>query len=629
MCGIVAIVRLSERPLPGPEVVRAMAARLAHRGPDGDGFFQDDDCALGVVRLAVLDPQGGRQPARGCSPVVSVANSELYNHPELRGALAGHPLADRCDTTLLPHLYEAHGDELVARLRGMFAFALWDATKRRLLLARDRLGIKPLFYTVTRDYLLAASEAKALFASGLVPARVDPRALDDLFSLGYPCPPRTMFRGVVELPPGHTLSVEARGAVAAPKRYWRAPIPPRGQHRAGSLDTQAGELREVLDEAVQRHARADVPVASSLSGGLDSSLVSALAARGGVTDTYSLGFPHAPRLDESRHVEAVNRALGTRGHPVPLEAADASLLPQMVEKLELPLLMPGALGGLKLSQRERADGVKVALTGDGADELLGGYDVFRAEKARRLLPGPLFALGVGLVARPRGIARFLTGARPAGWGVAPPWFPQWKLLDLEREALLSVDGRRVRPVEEPPEGWARLVRDDAAALDPLDAQLGLELETRLPAWILVISDRSHMAHGVEARVPFLDDEVVKHVLSLPPAFKLRGLREKAVLREAARGLLPAAIRARRKQPFTTPVFEWFFQRPPDFVADALSPAALRDAGLFDPATVERLLRALPATPAGHVERLRHELVLMLVLGTQLLARGLARTGGAQ
>ena len=233
MCGIAVILRLGARPLPGPEVMQRMLASIAHRGPDGRGTFADEDVVLGAVRLAIIDPRGGTQPVQGCpsARVACVYNGELYDAGEHRRTLRerGHALADACDTSLLPHLYEEHGDAMVERMRGMFAFALWDAPQRRLLLARDRIGIKPLFWAQTPDYLVAASEVKAILASGLVPAAIDRDALDDVFSLSYPCPPRTMFRGVVELRPAHCLVAACAsrdraaaslvaGAVPAPRR---------------------------------------------------------------------------------------------------------------------------------------------------------------------------------------------------------------------------------------------------------------------------------------------------------------------------------------------------------------------------------------------------------------------------
>ena len=640
MCGVVAILRLGERPLPGPEVMRRMLAAIAHRGPDGDGVFADDDVQLGAVRLAIIDPRGGAQPVQGCpsARVTCVYNGELYAAGELRRALrdGGHALPDACDTTLLPHLYEEHGDAMVERMRGMFAFALWDRARRRLLLARDRVGIKPLFWARTADYLVAASEVKAIFASGLVPPVIDRDALDDVFSLSYPCPPRTMFRDVVELRPAHVLVAHARGAIEAPRRWWRAPFPHRGEHRRGKASDMAAELRETLREAVSAHLVADVPVGARVSGGIDSSAIAALARqeRGELT-SFSIVFDD-PRFDERAHAREVARHLGARTHEVLAGPSAADHLPAMIEALEMPQPIPVAIGGLLLADEERASGFPVVLTGEGADELLGGYDVFRAARARRALDSPMArpfrSLVYGAAERatrqPAGLGRFLARnatrddqVARAFSGVRPAWFDVWQMLDVDRDALLSRAGHRVRPIEEAPAGFRDLVRDDVASLDPLDADLALELESRLPSWILVIGDRTAMARGVEMRVPFLDHRVIELVASMPPAVKMAGLREKAVLRDAVRDLLPPRIVRRKKQPFMTPVRDWFFSPgAPPWVRDELAPASIADAGLFDPATVAALRGKLDRSADGSLDRLRLELVLMLVLGTQLLHR---------
>ncbi|MBI3555120.1 MAG: asparagine synthase (glutamine-hydrolyzing) [Deltaproteobacteria bacterium] len=643
MCGVVAVLRLGERPLPRSQVLQSMAASIVHRGPDGWGIFRDEHVMLAAVRLAIVGIEGGRQPHRGCqSDLAAVVNGEIYNHRELRLGLGDHVLDDPCDTAVIPHLYEQHGEAMVEKLRGMFALALWDGREKKLVLARDRLGIKPLFFAQTRDFLVVASEAKAIFASGLVAPAIDRDALDDLFSLGYPCPPRTMFEGVAQLRPGH-VAVARPGRGLESRRYWRAPFVARGEHSAGSERALAADLRDVLRLAVKDHLMADVPVAAMVSGGLDSSAIAALAREvtGRSLDTFSLSFEEgedgAARspFDESPFADMVNARLDARAHRVPLGTGSAAYLPEMIWALELPLMVPGGIGGVALAEAERAKGFRVALSGDGADELLGGYDVFRASKLRRelaarglsFLEPAVLGLSARLSGQPRGIARAITPRLPAKaltelWGgILPPWLGSWLLLDVERERLLSPGGRHVRPVLEPPSAFRSLVPDHLGELDGLDADIALELETRLPAWILVISDRSAMARGVEVRVPFLDDRVVERMLALPPSMKMSGFREKQILRAAVQDLLPARIATRKKKPFMTPIAPWFFQTAaPPFVREALSKRALDDAGLFAADVVGRLLTDLERAPPYHVERFRRELVLMLILGTQLLAR---------
>jgi asparagine synthase (glutamine-hydrolysing) len=648
VCGILAILRRGARPLPDRAVIRGMARSIVHRGPDGWGLYTDEHVQLAALRLAVIDPEGGRQPVRGCrDDVIAASNGELYEHVRLRASLEaeGHTLGDRCDTSLVPHLYEAHGERLVEHVHGMFAIALWDARAGRLFLARDRLGIKPLFVAETEDFVLVASEQKALFASGLLTPRIDPERLAEVFSLGYPCPPHSLFAGVRELPPAHTALARAGRGLEAPRRYWRAPFVSVAEakeraRREGPIrmDRAAASLRRALEEAVRSHLVADVPVAAALSGGLDSSGIACLAraVSGHAPATFSLTFP-GEAIDERTHADAVAAHLGSAHHHVALGPEDAQLLPEMLWHLELPMLVPGAIGGLRLSGAQRAAGFRVALTGDGADELLGGYDVFRLARVRRTLDatplsgmqGALLAMSAAFTDMPEGLAPLLVrskaeSARLAArtGGVVLPWADQMKLLDVDRAALLAPSGARPLPGESPPDALVERLRPDLASLDPLDAQLAIELETRLPSWILVISDRSAMAHGIEARVPLLDDHVVSAALAVPADLKMRGLEEKAVLREALRDLLPRSIVKRRKQPFVTPIASWFFggggARVPPFVEDLLSADSLRAAGLFAPAIVERLRRELAASREHSADRLRRELVLMLVLGTQLV-----------
>ncbi|MEM7310423.1 MAG: asparagine synthase (glutamine-hydrolyzing) [Planctomycetota bacterium] len=647
MCGIAGILRLSERPLPGPGALRRMLAAIGHRGPDGDGVFASDDVQLGAVRLAIQDPAGGRQPLRSRGgELVSVFNGEIYNHRALRTDLAarGRRVEDACDASVVVPLYEERGPELVHELRGMFAFALWDARRRRLLLARDRVGIKPLLWARTADYLMFASEAKALFASGLVEAEIDRDALDDLFSLHYPCPPRTMFRGVLELRPAHVGTAEPGRPELRQERYWRAGFVPRGEHRRVRRADAEAELRERLTAVVADHLQADVPVATYLSGGLDSSAISALASRvrGTPPVTFSIGFAD-PKHDESDHARAMADALSAPHHFVTCDRSTAEAYPESVRQIELPLMVPLGLPLGLLAQRAREHGFPVILTGEGADELLAGYDCFRGQRMRRLFDRPgLRALrrpAYGRLYRWHGMpdgaleAMLAAQSRPAAelaprfGGVLPAWYDVWHLFDVERERLLSPDGRDVRPIDEPPEGFTDLVRDDAADLHPLDAELALELESRLPAWVLLFGDRASMARGVEARVPFLDHELIDWLAPLHPDFKLRRFREKSILRGAMRGVLPEPIRRRTKRPFYTPIGSWFFDPgAPEYVEELLAPPALERAGLFTPEVVTELRNRFRAAAPNHFDRMRLELLLMLVLGTQLLDHHFVRGG---
>lgn len=641
MCGIVGILRTGVRPLPPESAVRRMLASIQYRGPDEVGEFCDGEIHMAVARLSIVGIDDGHQPVRGCEGAVTcVLNGEIYNHRELRDRLAerGHPVGGRCDALILPHLYEEDGDDFVTRLTGMFACAIWDARRRRLLLARDRLGIKPLYWAQTADYLLFASEIKALFASGLVRPEIDRRSLDDLFSLSYPCPPRTMFRDVFELRPAHVASAGPGERIGRMRRYWRAAFAPAGMHRTVRRRDAEVELRELMLAKIESHLSAEVPVATYLSGGLDSSAIAALVKEvtGEPPHTFSIGFTSREH-DESEFAATMARALGAANHAVICDASTAEHYPKVLWHMELPLQFPLALPLSRLSAAAREKGFPVVLTGEGADELMGGYDCFRAEKMRRWLdrPGlralraPFYRELYRWLGSPEGLVEHFLAIqrRPARevksafGGVYPPWYSVWTAMGFERARLLSPDGREVRPIEVAPEGFSELLPPDLKDLHPLDAGIALELETRLPSWILTIGDRASMSNAVEARPPLLDHEVVDFLAGLHPSLKIRGFTEKAVLRDAMRGALPESIRRRGKRPFYTPIKSWFFDAPrPEYVEALLGERALRDAGLFEPSVVSEMQSLLSRAAPHHLLRLQLEWMLVLVLGTQLLHR---------
>ena len=577
MCGIVGIVRRGARPLPPPKVLRSMMSAIEYRGPDDSGEFLSEDVQLGAVRLAIVDPKEASQPVVGCrSDVVAVYNGETYNHYSLRQNLVrdGHSLASQCDSEVVPHLYEESGVELVRAMRGMFSFALWDARERRIILARDRLGIKPLYYAETSDYLLFASEIKAILATGLVAPEIDNRSLDDLFSLSYPCPPRTMFRKIFEVLPAHTVVGDRGRSDLEIRRYWRSPVPPAGEHRIISRADAEDEFRSILKLRVYDHLISDVPVAAYLSGGLDSSSICALYrdVTGDPPETFSVSFD-SPEHDESEYAQKMAEHLDARNHVLTCDRATVEDFEKMIWHTELPLQFPLALPLMRLARLARSRGFPVVLTGEGADELMGGYDCFRADKMRRLLdrPGLRFLrphvykqlykwhqIPDGTVSMMLENQRASESIRQSFGGMHPPWYDMWTTVGLDRSKLLGVDGRSVRPVDEAPEGFGALLPDDLEQMHPLDAGIALEQCTRLPSWILLIGDRASMAESVEARVPFLDHEVVEFVANLPPSFKMRGFQEKALLRGAVGRFLPKNIAKRQKRPFFTPIRDWFF-----------------------------------------------------------------------
>lgn len=638
MCGIVGIARLSERPLPPAATIRRMMSTIEYRGPDDSGELISDYVHLGVVRLAIVDPKEGTQPVYSCNgKVTAVYNGEIYNHNALRQNLRreGHSLLSQSDSEVLPHLYEDLGVEMTVKLRGMFAFALWDSARERLLLARDRIGIKPLYYAITPDYLIFGSEIKAILSSGLIEPEIDPESIDDLFSMSYPCPPRSMFKGIRELRPAHLMTINVGSHEFRTSRYWRSPVPLAGEHRQISRSEAAEELRSLLRLRIYDHLMADVPVGAYLSGGLDSSSICALIkdVSGDAPTTFSVAFESSAH-DEYDFAREMSDFLGSENHVLRCDETMASGLEEMTWHTEMPLQFPLALPMMRLAGIARANRYPVVLSGDGADELMGGYDCFRADKMRRMLDRPGLRFLRPLVYQqlykwlrmPEGAVDLMLDNQLTSrqveknfGGILPPWYDVWSSVGIDREELLGQGGRRVRPVGDAPEGFEALLPSDLDRMHPFDAGILLEQATRLPAWILLIADRASMAQGVEVRVPFLDHEIVEFMASLPPSFKMQGLQEKAILRRATRSLMPAALNGRRKRPFYTPIREWFFAAsPPSFVEEFLSRSAIRDAGLFDAGLVEKYRREVRLVPEQSLMRNRLEWTLLLVLQTQIL-----------
>jgi asparagine synthase (glutamine-hydrolysing) len=593
-----------------------MAAALRHRGPDRRGVHAGAGIGLGVQRLAIVDRATGDQPIGSeDGAVLVVCNGEIYNHAGLRARLEarGHRFRTGSDVEVIVHLYEEEGVESIGRLRGMFAFALWDARRRRLWLGRDRLGIKPLHYADTPAGLYFASEQKAILAAGVQPGGLDAEALDDLLLFGFVRDPGTLFPGIRRLPPGHWLLYESGRATVRP--YWRlAEVlarDPRPERRAGEW---AETLRAKLAETVALHARADVPVGAWLSGGLDSSAVVALA-RGIVRPlpTFTLAV-HAPGHDETRGQRLLAEI---PGHELPSErvVCDARALeryPEVLWHVETPAAYTTDLPRFLLAEAA-ARHVTVVLTGEGADEVLGGYAWHRGDR----LLHPLSRLPLGLrkaALRGGGCHRRWPWATrlllaPAGMDLARYTRLAGPLGGEDRRALLSGDLRRQlggpeREAAEPP-GDPSTPRARFAALRYHD------LRTRLAGYMTESLDRTTMAFALEARVPFLDHELVELAAEIPAGLCLRRGREKHVLRRAVAGDLPAAIAWRRKRPLRAPVGAWLRGRLPEFAEILLSPDRLRAAGYFDPAAVQARLSRHRADPRsdGHL--------LWAILGVQL------------
>jgi asparagine synthase (glutamine-hydrolysing) len=580
------------RVAPTHERLARMAARLAHRGCDGNGVWVDAEAGLGCRRLAIIDVAGGMQPlANEAADVLAVCNGEIYNHAALRAELVhrGHAFRTRSDAEVVPHLYEEHGLDFVERLDGMFAVALWDTRRKRLILARDRLGEKPLYYAATPAAFFFASEPKALLGTGHVDGAPNWPALCRYLQLGYVPADLSAYAKVAVVPPGARLVLEA-GHIQI-DRYWTvepfASAPPIETGAAAAAAT----LRVLLDRAVQSTLASDVPVGVFLSGGIDSTAVAALARHtiGPSLNTFALGFD-CPAFDESNHAAAAARALGTRHHSVTITPSLfleglRGLAPLLDEPVADPALVPTYL----LAREARAH-VKVALVGEGSDELFGGYPTYLgALLARRYtrLPQAMQRLGMAAGARLGASAgnttlRYLT-RRFLETTAMPPvarhhaWVGCFRPEDMA--ALVTPGGPLLQAAEPPlaPRGRTEL-----------DTLLALDLTGYLPGDLLVKLDRATMAVSLEGRAPFLDHHLVEFACRLPANLKIRGITGKVVLRRAVADLVPPSVLRRRKRGLTTPLAPWIAGPLLPFVRATLGRLP---SGIVRPDAARRLLEA--------------------------------------
>ncbi len=608
MCGIVGILSLDGRQPIDPARVRRMRDTLSHRGPDGEGIFVDGPVGLGHRRLAIVDVAGSHQPMSNEDGRIWITfNGEIYNHAALRPGLEerGHRYRTRGDTETVVHLYEEEGERCVERLQGMFAFAIWDGARRTLVIARDRLGIKPLYYAVTARELLFASEIKALLAGGVRP-ELNEDVLPDFLATGFVSGEETFFRGVSRLPPGRTLSWTL-GQGFRERRYWRLPMPSAGP--GPGLVEHAREVRDRLASAVRSHLMSDVPLGLFLSGGIDSSGLLALMAPmvKEPVRTFAVGFAER-EANELAYARLAARASGAEHREVlvtPTEFFD--VLPRLVWHEDEPIAFSSSVPLYFVSRLAR-DHVKVVLTGEGADELFLGYNRYRVTAWNERLGRPYWSVApealrgtvrrlAGRLPRPlrRYAARSFLALEPGPRGLFCENFAVFS--QALRHDVLADAARRARDPHA--QSLACYEEGDGGALDRMSRA---DLQTYLVR-LLMKQDRMSMAASIESRVPFLDHELVEHVVSIPSRFKLRGWQTKAVLRAALRGLVPAAILDRPKMGFPVPVGAWlrgpFWPLVEEFV---LGPRA-RSRGLFDPSVLARLAEAHRTGRAAHGERL--------------------------
>jgi asparagine synthase (glutamine-hydrolysing) len=549
MCGICGVIQVEGdlRPVISEETLAVMTDLMTHRGPDDRGFYRADGVALGARRLSIIDVEGGHQPmANESGEIWAVQNGELYNHAKIRDEFErdGHRFRTRCDTEVLPHLYERYGPMFPKQLRGMFGIAIWDRARRTAVLARDRLGVKPLYYARSGDLLVFASELKSVLASGLVEYDLDYAAIDAYLSLGFFPGPMTPIAGLSKLRPGHILVVEP-GRVQS-EQYWRYPEPEVGARLSESEYRE--QLVEKLEESVRMRLMSDVPLGAMLSGGLDSSLVVALMARHASepVKTFSVGFSEAGSENELADARSIAEFYGTDHHELELSFTDTVDLENLVWYLDEPLADLSALGFLGLCELASRD-VKVALCGQGADELFGGYAKHRAATIVhywRSVPTPLQRLGTSTLGHLNHRAQ-----RPMRTLAARD--PVERLLAMSNKLDAGIRERLfIGPLRETHgEAARRAIAASLGSVDdshPLASTLHIDGQLALVDDMLHYFDRASMAHSLEVRVPFLDHEFVEFAARVPPDLKVRRLRTKYILKEAARGIVPKEIVDKRK-----------------------------------------------------------------------------------
>ncbi len=602
MCGITGIVDLTGRRTIDERLLRAMNGRIGHRGPDGDGFHFEPGVGFGHRRLAIIDVEGGKQPVYNEDHTVVVTyNGEIFNFKEVEAELLqrGHKFRTRCDTEVIVHAWEEWGERSLERFNGMFAFAVWDQRKQQLFIARDRLGVKPLYYTVLPNgMLLFASELKALLVHPEVSRRVDPQAVEEYFAFGYVPDPKSIYLDVKKLEPGAYISVK-RGSKVAPVRYWDVPLF-GDRNPGGAPATWERELRERLQESVRKRLVSDVPLGAFLSGGIDSSAVVAMMREIGASKilTCSIGF-REPRYDESKYAQMVADQKQTDHKTEVVEASDYSLLDKLVDVYDEPYADSSAIPTYRVCKLARRH-VTVALSGDGGDEDFLGYRRYKLfameERFRSRLPLPLRQAVFGTLGKVypkldwaprvlRGKTTFQALARNAvdaylhGVGICSEETRQMLFAPAFRNSL---QGYRANEV------FHGHVKDKSFS-DAMSMVQYLDYKTYLPGDILTKVDRASMAHSLEVRTPFLDYEFVEWAARLPAGVKLKGSEGKHVLKEALRPLLPEQVLFRKKMGFGVPLDMWFRGSLRNHIGDVVKGERLADCGLFDADVLKRVV----------------------------------------
>jgi asparagine synthase (glutamine-hydrolysing) len=614
MCGIAGILDLTGKRTAADEVIRRMANAIVHRGPDEEGYYRRPGLVMASRRLSIVGLADGQQPMTNEDRSAFVVfNGELFDYVEQRAELEkrGHHLVTHCDTEIIPHLWQESQEGMFEQLRGQFAIALWDEREHRLLLGRDRFGIAPLYWTRQGDWLLFGSEIKALLASGMVTARPDRRGIDHMFTFSALPGPVTCFEGIQLLQPGHYLRVtpDYRGDVPEinERAYWRMDFPDLGEEEHGKDQRKlVDDFEQVMLSAVRKRLRADVPVGAYLSGGVDSSMIAALAChlKGPAINTYTIRV-NAPELDELSAANLVAKHIGTKP-PLVQEFSDHDAIesyPKLIEAAESPVIDTSCAALLQLARRVHVNGQKVVLTGE---DLLPGLQL--SDRLRRAY------LTLNKVPQ---YPRAMRGRLEEMLGGPNAWIDSYGVLGLSKLRFYSAPMREIMNHSNPWEDL-QVPLDRAKRWHPLHRGIWIAARVTLAGHLLQAKgDRVAMQSSVEVRYPFLDEDVFAFIARLHPRWKLRGFRDKHLLRLLGERWLPPSVYQRRKVIFRAPLDSFHMDPEPAYVRDLVSEESLRRTGYFDAAEVHRWRRDFRNMSAGSIPRLSVEMGLAAVVATQL------------
>jgi asparagine synthase (glutamine-hydrolysing) len=608
MCGIAGIFNLRDGAPPSRNELEGMIHAVHHRGPDGYGFYSHERVGLAHARLSIIDLAGGDQPIHNEDRSLQVVfNGEIFNYVELTDQLKkqGHRFYTRSDTEVIVHLYEEYGEAFVEHLNGQFAIALWDDKNERLVLARDRTGIRPLFTVETGGRLFFASEVKSLFAHPAIPREINLTALQEVFTFWTTLPPNSLFESVKMIPPGHLMAIDSEGKRLT--RYWDWSYPNEGIDSTKSLADWSEELKALMIDSVRLQLRSDVPVGAYLSGGLDSSVLTSLIKN--FTDTplrtFSIGFEDE-EFDESGFQQDLVDYLGTNHTHVLCKRSDiGAAFPRVISHTESAIVRTAPTPLMLLSAAVREAGYKVVLTGEGADEVFGGYDIFKEAKVRRFWshapdshwrPLILQRLYPYLKHSPTASGDFSKRFFQQGMEhLDEPYFahiPRW----ATTQRVMQFFSDEARAAVRQPVGFDtinRILPPEINAWKPLNQDQYIEANTLLSGYLLSSQgDRVAMANSIEGRYPFLDHRVIEFAATLPSRYKIMGLNEKYIIKQTMQGLIPESIRKRSKQPYRAPDSQSFFheEKPLEYVAYLLSEERIRKAGYYNPKSVSMLLK---------------------------------------